>query len=123
MNRSIYNRVTETETSKISAAIELSKTSWVVALLLPGRDKVSMLQIPGGDVDRLLAVFDRARETAVARGVSAVEIHTCYEAGYEGFWLHRVLNRHGIHNQVVDSARIQVGQPAAPQREDGPYRR
>jgi transposase len=108
MTGSICDHVTDVDSAKIFAAIELSKTSWVVALHLPGHDKISVFQLPGGDVDRLLTVLERARGTVVARGVSAVEIHTCYEAGYDGFWLHRLLDTHGIHNQVVDSASIQV---------------
>jgi transposase len=108
MTGSICDHVTDVDSAKIFAAIELSKTNWVVALHLPGHDKISVFQLPGGDVDRLLTVLERARGTVVARGVSAVEIHTCYEAGYDGFWLHRLLDTHGIHNQVVDSASIQV---------------
>ena len=109
MTGSICEHVTDVDSAKIFAAIELSKTSWLVALHLPSHDKISVFQVPGGDVDRLLAIIERARETAMARGVSpTVEIHTCYEAGYDGFWLHRLLHAHGIHNQVVDSASIQV---------------
>jgi transposase len=109
MTGSICERVTDVDSAKIFAAIELSKASWLVALHLPSHDKISVFQVPGGDVDRLLAILERARETAMARGVSpTVEIHTCYEAGYDGFWLHRLLHAHGIHNQVVDSASIQV---------------
>src|SRR5258705_6271073 len=45
----------------------------------------------------------------MARGVSpTVDIHICYEAGYDGFWLHPLLHAHGIHNQGGDSASIQV---------------
>jgi len=109
MTGSICEHVTDVDSAKIFAAIELSKASWLVALHLPSHDKISVFQVPGGDVDRLLAILERARETAMARGVSpTVEIHTCYEAGYDGFWLHRLLHAHGIHNQVVDSASIQV---------------
>lgn len=109
MTGSICEHVTDVDSAKIFAAIELSKASWLVALHLPTHDKISVFQVPGGDVDRLLAILERARETAMARGVSpTVEIHTCYEAGYDGFWLHRLLHAHGIHNQVVDSASIQV---------------
>ena len=32
----------------------------------------------------------------------------CYEAGRDGFWLHRFLVKHGVSNQVVDSASIEV---------------
>ena len=33
---------------------------------------------------------------------------SCYEAGREGFWLHRFLQAHGITNHVVDSSAIEV---------------
>jgi transposase len=94
--------------AKILAAIELSKASWVVAIHLPRNDKISVFEFPGGDVDRLFAILERARDAVIAQGISAVEIHTCYEAGYDGFWLHRLLEGKGICNQVLDSASIQV---------------
>jgi transposase len=33
---------------------------------------------------------------------------SCYEAGREGFWLHRFVQAHGITNHVVDSSSIEV---------------
>jgi transposase len=33
---------------------------------------------------------------------------SCYEAGREGFWLHRWLEAEGVENRVVDSASIEV---------------
>ena len=33
---------------------------------------------------------------------------SCYEAGRDGFWLHRFLLAHGVQNQVVDSSSIEV---------------
>jgi transposase len=38
----------------------------------------------------------------------AVDVISCYEAGYDGFWLHRLLEAHGIRNYVVDPASLQV---------------
>ena len=32
----------------------------------------------------------------------------CYEAGRDGFWLHRFLLDQGVQNQVVDSSSIEV---------------
>jgi transposase len=93
---------------RIFAAIELSKAKWIVALCLPHLGKVSLYEIAGGDAERLLALLDRARTVATAQGVEATEIYTCYEAGYDGFWLHRLLEAGGIHNSVLDSASIQV---------------
>jgi transposase len=37
-----------------------------------------------------------------------VGVYSCYEAGRDGFWLHRCLLAHGLHNVVVDSASIEV---------------
>ena len=33
---------------------------------------------------------------------------SCYEAGYDGFWLHRLLEGHGVRNHVIDPASSQV---------------
>src|SRR5262249_25879311 len=35
-------------------------------------------------------------------------VRSCYEAGRDGFWLHRYLTSVGIENLVVDSASIEV---------------
>jgi transposase len=35
-------------------------------------------------------------------------VRSCYEAGREGFWLHRGLEEMGIENQVVDASSIEV---------------
>ena len=37
---------------------------------------------------------------------------SCYEAGYDGFWLHRLLEAHGIRNYVIDPASLQVDRRA-----------
>lgn len=95
--------------AKIFAAIELSSTAWVIALHLPTKNKISLARVTCGDVDRLLEMLERARETVRAEGeVTDPQVHTCYEAGYDGFWLHRLLISKGVHNQVLDSASIQV---------------
>ena len=41
-----------------------------------------------------------------------VRVVSCYEAGREGFWLHRFLVAQGIESLVVDSASIEVPQKA-----------
>ena len=37
---------------------------------------------------------------------------SCYEAGRDGFWIHRALTQRGIANRVVDSASIEVSRRA-----------
>jgi transposase len=92
----------------VCASIELSKSRWVVAIQVPTGEKISVHKLPGGDVRSLLQLLARARSKLTEAGVDQVEIHTCYEIGYDGFWLHRLLEREGIHNHVLDSASIYV---------------
>ena len=84
---------------RIFAAMELSKSTWVVAIKLPAVEKISLFQIPGGDIDALVALLEKARQ----RIGGHADICTCYEAGYDGFWIHRVLMARGIENLVLDS--------------------
>ncbi|MGA0594586.1 IS110 family transposase [Enterovirga sp. CN4-39] len=95
-------------TSNIFAAIELSSTSWVIALHIPGRPKISFARVASGDAEALLNTLRGAQARAACAGADKPQVHSCYEAGYDGFWLHRFLVAEGIHNQVLDSASIQV---------------
>lgn len=93
---------------RVFAAIELSRTKWIVAIQVSGSDKASLLEVPSGDTAHLLGILEKARQKVAGQEPRAVEIHTCYEAGYDGFWLHRFLEARGIRNWIIDSASIQV---------------
>jgi transposase len=96
--------------STIFVAIELSQKSWLVTMHSPDRDRISRHKLGGGDHAGLLALIDRVRERA-ARALGAVPaVVSCYEAGYDGFWLHRLLTAAGITNHVFDPASIAVEQ-------------
>ena len=96
----------------IFVAIELSQKSWLVTMHCPDKDKISRHKLEGGDHVGLLALIDRMRERA-ARALGAVPaVVSCYEAGYDGFWLHRLLTAAGITNHVFDPASIAVDQRA-----------
>jgi transposase len=93
-------------------AIELSKKSWIVAVNTPLSDKISRYTLKPGDGRELLDLCERIR-TRVARETNKrVDIVSCYEAGYDGFWLHRLLEAHGIRNYVIDPASLQVDRRA-----------
>ena len=93
-------------------AIELSKSSWVVGFQTPLSKQTSRYQVKACDAEPLLQLIERVR-TRVTREVGRpVEVTSCYEAGYDGFWLHRVLEAHGIHNHVLDPASLQVNRRA-----------
>jgi transposase len=96
------------ERATMFVALELSKSSWLVALHSPIADKVSLHRFVGGDVTGLLALIARKETQAEARLGRAIRVLSCYEAGYDGFWLHRLLCARGIDNRILDAASILV---------------
>src|ERR671914_1891260 len=90
----------------IFVAIELSQRSWLVTLFSPDRDRISRHKLAGGDHTGLLALIERVRGRVAAALGSEPLVASCYEAGYDGFWLHRLLIAAGIENVVFDPASI-----------------
>src|SRR5499425_886595 len=93
-------------------AIELSKKSWIVAVNTPLSDKISRHTLKPCDGKGLLDLCERIRTRVARETAKRVEIVSCYEAGYDGFWLHRLLEAHGIRNYVIDPASLQVDRRA-----------
>lgn len=96
----------------IFVALELSQRSWIVTLHSPDRDRISRHRVAGGDHAGLLALLGQVRTRAARALGSAPAVVSCYEAGYDGFWLHRLLSAAGIENLVFDPASIAVEQRA-----------
>jgi transposase len=89
-------------------SLELSRSTWLVTTLAPDSEKLSRHQVEGGDADALLALLDRLKARTEQRLGRPVQIVTIQEAGLDGFWLHRWLERHGIESQIVEPASIAV---------------
>lgn len=87
-------------------AFELGINEWKLAFTTGLGRKPRLRVMPARDLERL------EREVAAAKawfGLDAtVPVRSCYEAGRDGFWLHRYLVAHGVDNQVVDSSSIEV---------------
>src|SRR5258708_15419786 len=85
-------------------ALELSKKTGRLAW--SDGAKRRQVGVPAADLMKLACAVAKAKERfgmpASARVVS------CYEAGRDGFWLHRHLRSVGIENEVVDAASIEV---------------
>jgi len=94
----------------VFVAIELSQKTWLVTLHSADRDRISRHKLEGGDHAGLLALIEQVRARVAKKFGSAPEITSCYEAGYDGFWLHRLLEAAGIRNFVFDAASIAVEQ-------------
>jgi transposase len=94
-------------------ALELSRKTWLVATFAPKLgDKISIHSVPGGDSERLLEIIGNLRSKLQRKGLSNPRIVSCYEAGYDGFWIHRVLRQNGIENHVLDGASLPVDRRA-----------
>lgn len=89
----------------VYAAIELSKKTWVLGIAAPDRDRPSIHRISGGNIAELVS-----RLRAAAKNNRRILV--CYEAGYDGFWLARVLAKTGTECRVLDPASIQVNRRA-----------
>ena len=100
------------ETVRCVLAIELSKKSWIVAVNTPLSDKISRHTVEACDWKALLELIARIRTRVIQALNRPVEVVSCYEAGYDGFWLHRLLEAHGVRNYVIDPASVQVDRRA-----------
>ena len=86
-------------------AIELSKSSWTIAFSPPADGgKSSLHQIAAKDINRLLGFLEGARSKAEREASRPLQIVVCYEVGYDGFWLARLLIARGIRTIVFDPA-------------------
>ena len=97
-----------TDLGAIFVSLELSRSTWLITSLSPGGgEKMSKHSVRGGDIAALLARFSAAQgESARADGAEFFPIIVIQEAGLDGFWIHRVLQREGIESHVVDPASI-----------------
>lgn len=94
----------------LCVAFELSASEWKMAFS-PG-----LGQQPRHRVVRAGELAKVQEEVARAKARFGLppdtRVSSCYEAGREGFWLHRELVQAGIGNLVVDSASIEVNRRA-----------
>jgi transposase len=87
-------------------AFELSRSSWKLAFTTGAGQKPRLRSLAAGSLVGLAFEIKKAKERF---GLPPdVPVISCYEAGRDGFWLHRFLVHEGVRNLVVDSASIEV---------------
>src|SRR5882724_181618 len=106
------NHRTATEVA-LFMSFELGEKEWKIAWATSLGERPRCRTLRARDTKRLLAEIRKARDAVNVRRVV-----TCYEAGRDGFWLHRFLQAHGIENRIVDSASIEVNRRARRQKTD-----
>jgi transposase len=98
--------------NRVLIAIELSVSSWFVAVRLPGSEKSRLHRVEGGDTTALLALIRDLRSRAETKLRHAADVACCFEAGRDGFWLHRLLTAHGAIAYVLEPTSILVNRRA-----------
>jgi transposase len=98
-------------------AFELGVGKWKVAFTTGHGQKPRLRNLPAGDRSELLEEIGKAKKRL---GLPAdARVVSCYEAGHEGFWLHRYLLQQGIDNVIVDSSSIEVNRRQRRAKSDG----
>jgi transposase len=94
---------------RLYVAFELGDKSWKLSLG-DGVRAPSRCTVVAGDTAAVLTAIAKAKARCHL-GTDA-PVRSCYEAGRDGFWLHRWLSGQGVANLVVDPASIEVNRRA-----------
>lgn len=96
----------ENKAEILHLAFELSRKKWKLGFSDGQKPQVRQVTINAGD---LQACGEEIEKTKRRWGLAGkVVVRSCYEAGREGFWLHRALTEMGLENIIVDAASIEV---------------
>lgn len=87
-------------------AFELSLDKWKLAFATELGGKIRIRTIPARDLRALEREVTLAEQTLKLPKLSPVV--SCYEAGRDGFWLHRHLEAENFTNHVVDPASVET---------------
>jgi len=96
----------ECSAAALYVAVELSTKDWWLTMSSgPGAKRVR-LRVRPGDREALVTALQQGK--ARLGLAPMVAVRSCYEAGRDGFWPHRLLATLGVRNLVVDSSSIEV---------------
>ena len=105
MNRVALQSKDNAGEQKLYMAMELSDKCWKL-VFSDGGDKRRHETMEAGHRMELVEAIRKAKEKFDLS--SEAKVVSCYEAGRDGFWLHRYLVTLGVDNQVVDSSSIET---------------
>jgi transposase len=97
---------TTTSAPVLYLAFELGNESWKLAFTIGAAQKPRIRTITARDLDAVMCeISDAKRRFHLPETTPVI---SCYEAGRDGFWLHRFLKSKKIENLVVDASSIEV---------------
>jgi transposase len=106
MTTATHNEPDTTSERVLFMAFELSEKTWKLGFTPGPGHKPRERPVAARHQARLLQEIAQAKRRFGLPETAPVV--SCYEAGREGFWLHRFLQAQGITNHVVDSSSIEV---------------
>ena len=92
--------------SILFVSFELGESSWKLAFTVGLGQRGRQRTVVARDLAGVRGEIARAKQRFGLPATCSVK--SCYEAGREGFWLHRWLEAEGIDNRVVDASSIEV---------------
>lgn len=99
-------QATARDTQYLAMSLELGATEWKLAFSPGLAQQPRHRMVAASDLEAVV------KEVAAAKArfklPADVRVVSCYEAGRDGFWIHRALRMLGVENHVVDSASIEV---------------
>jgi transposase len=104
-------------TPALCMAIESGASEWKLYFSTGLGQHPRERKVPAHRVDRLMAEVERSKKHF--RLAAGAPVASCYEAGRDGFWLHRALRAEGIDNQVIESSAIEVPRKKRRAKTDG----
>ena len=104
MNQTTLQENRTTNEVRLYLSFELAAANW--KLTFSDGERFRQVNVRAGDLAKLDAEIRKARDKFGLP--SNCMLVSCYEAGRDGFWLHRELERRTIENLVVDPTSIEV---------------
>ena len=96
-----YNSTRE---SVLYMAMELSDKKWKLAFSEGSGERLRAI-----DADEKGDIWGEIADAKERFGLDdAVKVISCYEAGRDGFWIHRYLSSHGVNSFIIDPASVEV---------------
>ena len=89
------------------AVVELSRSSWLVAGLVPGLERHPLKKLDPSE-EALLALLRRWRDEAAGAGRVVTRVAVAFEAGRDGFWLARWLRARDVEAHVIHPTSVAV---------------
>jgi transposase len=91
----------------LTAVVELSKKTWLVAGIIPGVERQPLKKL-AAEENELIKLLERWRAEAEKAGHKITRIAVAFETGRDGFWLARWLRARGIEAHVIHAASVPV---------------